>query len=122
MSKFELESALEALGNARRREIYERLLIQPRRLSALDAGPIGRQTLLHHVKVLQAAGLLESKAGLWVARAEPLGLLRAYFDRLWFEATVGEARLLEHFAESRRMHWRGAVIGGTDPEGDLDAA
>jgi hypothetical protein len=58
--------------------------------------------------VLKDAGLVREEDGLLVASVDPLPQLRTYFDRLWFEASVGEGWLRERFAVSRRLHALGA--------------
>jgi len=68
-------AALDALGDPTRRDLYERILARPSRIY-----------------------------GLLVATVDPLPQLRTYFDRLWFEASVGEGWLRERFAMSRRLH------------------
>ena len=40
-------------------------------------------------------------------------MLRVYFDRLWFEASVGEGWLRDRFAVSRRLQWLGD-LGAAD--------
>jgi DNA-binding transcriptional ArsR family regulator len=107
-----VERALDALGDKSRREIYERIVARPSRILFLaEQMTISRPAVSHHVKILKAAGLICEEGGLLVATAEVLPALRTYFDRLWFEASVGEAWMRERFAVSRRMHWRGAEIG-----------
>lgn len=98
-------AALDALGDPTRRELYERILARPSRIAALAAAvPVSRPAVSHHVRVLKAAGLVRDEDGLLVAALDPLPHLRTYFDRLWFEASVGEGWLRERFAVSRRLH------------------
>ena len=105
-------AALEALGDAKRREIFERILARPSRILFLaEQMPISRPAVSHHVRVLKEAGLVRDDQGLLVATTDVLPAVRVYFDRLWFEASVGEGWMREHFAVSRRMHWRGVMIG-----------
>ena len=66
--------------------------------------PVTRPAVSHHVRVLKEAGLVREEDGLLVASIDPLPSLRTYFDRLWFEASVGEGWLRESFAVSRRLH------------------
>jgi len=106
-------AALDALGDPTRRELYERILAQPSRISGLAAAvPVTRPAVSHHVRVLKDAGLVREEDGLLVAIVDPLPQLRIYFDRLWFEASVGEGWLRERFAVSRRlqaMGWEAAA-------------
>jgi len=110
-------TALEALGDPTRRDIYERILARPSRVLALtDQVAVSRPAVSHHVRVLKEAGLVCEDQGLLVATTDVLPALRVYFDRLWFEASVGESWMRERFAVSRRMHWRGVEIGAVaDP-------
>ena len=103
-------AALDALGDPTRRELYERILARPSRIGALAAEvSVTRPAVSHHARVLKEAGLVREEDGLLVATVEPLPQLRTYFDRLWFEASVGEGWLRERFAVSRRLH---ALDGG----------
>jgi DNA-binding transcriptional ArsR family regulator len=110
-------AALAALGDPTRREIFERILARPSRILFLaEQMPVSRPAVSHHVRVLKEAGLVREDEGLLIATTDVLPALRVYFDRLWFEASVGEGWMREHFAVSRRMHWRGVMIGaGREP-------
>jgi len=97
-------AALDALGDPTRRELYERILARPSRINGLAAAvTVTRPAVSHHVRVLKDAGLVREEDGLLVATVDPLPQLRTYFDRLWFEASVGEGWLRERFAVSRRL-------------------
>ncbi|WP_296595834.1 helix-turn-helix transcriptional regulator [Phenylobacterium sp.] len=97
-------AALDALGDPTRRELYERILARPSRIGALaSAVTVTRPAVSHHVRVLKDAGLVREEEGVLVAAVDPLPRLRTYFDRLWFEASVGEGWLRERFAVSRRL-------------------
>jgi len=97
-------AALDALGDPTRRDLYERILARPSRIGGLAAAvPVTRPAVSHHVRVLKEAGLVREEEGLLVAVVDPLPQLRVYFDRLWFEASVGEGWLRERFAVSRRL-------------------
>src|SRR3954468_3492381 len=105
-------AALQALGDATRRDIFERILARPSRILFLaESAPVSRPAVSHHVRVLKEAGLVREEDGLLIATTDVLPAIRVYFDRLWFEASVGESWMRERFAVSRRMHWRGAEIG-----------
>lgn len=104
--------ALAALGDPTRRDIFERILARPSRILFLaDNVAVSRPAVSHHVRVLKEAGLVREDQGLLIATTDVLPAIRVYFDRLWFEASVGEGWMRERFAVSRRMHWRGAEIG-----------
>lgn len=106
-------AALDALGDPTRRDLYERILARPSRIGGLAAAvPVTRPAVSHHVRVLKDAGLVREEDGLLVAAIDPLPQLRIYFDRLWFEASVGEGWLRERFAVSRRLH----ALGADDPQ------
>ena len=105
-------AALAALGDPTRRDIFERILARPSRILFLaDNVAVSRPAVSHHVRVLKEAGLVREDQGLLIATTDVLPAVRVYFDRLWFEASVGEGWMRERFAVSRRMHWRGAEIG-----------
>ena len=105
-------AALDALGDPTRREIFERLVARPCRIGFLaDHVAVSRPAVSHHVKVLKAVGLVREDHGLLLASPDLLPALRTYFDRLWFEASVGEGWMRDRFAVSRRMQWLGAEIG-----------
>jgi DNA-binding transcriptional ArsR family regulator len=111
----EVAAALEALGDPTRRSLYERIVALPCRIAFLaEQVDVTRPAVSHHVKVLKAAGLVREEAGLLLPAAEPLPALRTYFDRLWFEAAVGEAWLRDRFAVSRRLARGGGDIA--EPE------
>lgn len=100
----DLGLALDALGDPTRRDLYERILARPSRIASLAAAvPVTRPAVSHHVRILKDAGLVREEDGLLVAAVDPLPRLRTYFDRLWFEASVGEAWLRERFAVSHRL-------------------
>lgn len=109
-----VSAALEALGDPTRRDLYERILVRPCRVGALAADvEVTRPAVSHHVRVLKAAGLVREADGLLLAVVGPLPALRTYFDRLWFEASVGEGWLRERFAVARGLD-------AADAEPDLD--
>ena len=84
-------TAMEALGDATRREIMERLRGGPRPVGDIAAGlPVSRPAVSQHLRVLREAGLVtERKDGTRrIYRVEPKALadLRAYFDSFWEQA------------------------------------
>jgi len=101
-------AALEALGDPTRREIYERILTRPSRILFLaETAQVSRPAISHHVRILKAAGLVRAERGVLVATTDVLPMLRVYFDRLWFEASVGEGWMRDRFTVSRRLQWLG---------------
>jgi DNA-binding transcriptional ArsR family regulator len=92
--------ALDALGDATRRSIFESLKSGPRSVGELAEGlPVSRPAVSQHLRVLKAAGLVsDRKDGTRrMYRIEPDGLagVRDYFDGFWSEA-------LDRFREAAR--------------------
>jgi DNA-binding transcriptional ArsR family regulator len=86
-------TAMDALGDATRRSIFEQLRDGPRSVGELAAGlPVSRPAVSQHLRVLKEAGLVtERRNGTRrLYRLDPRGLeeLRAYFERFWDEALV----------------------------------
>src|SRR5437588_7794577 len=86
--------AMEALGDATRREIMERLRRGPRPVGELAAElPVSRPAVSQHLRVLKEAGLVtERKNGTRrIYRVEPEAIadLRAYLDSFWEQALAG---------------------------------
>ena len=84
-------TAMDALGDATRREIMERLRGGPRPVGEIAAGlPVSRPAVSQHLRVLKEAGLVaERRNGTRrIYRLDPdgLGELRDYFDDFWSEA------------------------------------
>ena len=87
-------ATMEALGDATRREIMERLRGGPRPVGEIAAGlPVSRPAVSQHLRVLKEAGLVtERKEGTRrIYRIEPKALadLRAYVDSFWEQALAG---------------------------------
>ena len=88
------ETAIGALGDPTRREIFERLRSGPLSVGEIAAGlPISRPAVSQHLRVLKEAGLVtERREGTRrVYRLDPDGLagVRAYFDEFWDAALAG---------------------------------
>lgn len=97
-------AALDALGDPVRRELYERILARPQAIGALAAEVAATwPSISRHLQVLTSAGLVRDEGGVFVAALDPLPRLRVYFDRLWFEASVGEGWLRERFAAQQGL-------------------
>lgn len=91
-----IDQALEALADPGRRDLFERIVVRPQRVADLvDTLAITRQAISRHLKILKEAGLVRQDDGRIHAVVEKLPELRAYFDRLWLEATLGDTWLLE---------------------------
>jgi DNA-binding transcriptional ArsR family regulator len=87
-------TAMEALGDATRREIMERLRGGPRPVGEIAAGlPVSRPAVSQHLRVLKEAGLVtERKDGtrrLYRIEPEAIADLRAYLDSFWEQALAG---------------------------------
>jgi DNA-binding transcriptional ArsR family regulator len=81
-------SALGALGDSRRRQLFERLAKRPRSVAELSQGlPVSRPAVSQHLKVLKKAGLVTvRKHGTrHFYQVDPRGLrtMRDYLDRFW---------------------------------------
>jgi DNA-binding transcriptional ArsR family regulator len=86
-------TALAALADPTRREIFERLAQRPSAVGELARDlPVSRPAVSQHLKVLKTAGLvLDVPDGARrVYRVDPDGIeeLRAYFDRFWNRALL----------------------------------
>jgi DNA-binding transcriptional ArsR family regulator len=89
---------LTALGDPRRREIFERLSERPRSVGELADGlPVTRPAVSQHLKVLKAAGLVNDTAigtrRVYQVNPDGVAALRAYLDGFW-------NRALEAFKEA----------------------
>jgi DNA-binding transcriptional ArsR family regulator len=87
-------TTMDALGDATRREIMERLRGGPRPVGEIAAGlHVSRPAVSQHLRVLKEAGLVtERKDGTRrIYRIEPKALaeLRAYLDSFWEQALAG---------------------------------
>lgn len=83
--------AWTALGDATRREIFERLADRPQAVGELAAElPVSRPAVSQHLKVLKDAGLIvDRRAGnrrIYQLNPEGVGALRAQLDRFWSKA------------------------------------
>jgi DNA-binding transcriptional ArsR family regulator len=86
--------AMEALGDATRREIMEKLRGGPRPVGEIAAGlPVSRPAVSQHLRVLKEAGLVtERKDGtrrIYGIEPKAIADLRAYFDSFWEQALAG---------------------------------
>ena len=80
--------AIEALGDATRRAVFERLGERPMAVGELAAGlPVSRPAVSQHLRVLKDAGLVsERREGTRrIYSVEPDGVaeLRQYFEQFW---------------------------------------
>jgi DNA-binding transcriptional ArsR family regulator len=82
------KSALAALADPTRRQIFERLRSGPRAVGEIAHGlPVTRPAVSQHLAVLKAAGLVkhEAQGTRRVYEIDPkgLGALRAWLDQFW---------------------------------------
>jgi len=100
-------SALGALADPTRREIFERLGERPRAVGELAAGlPVSRPAVSQHLKVLKEAGLVSDRpeGARRIYQLEPQGVdeLRAYLDELWRRALDAFAERVQRTDEETR--------------------
>lgn len=91
------QSALTALSDSTRREIFEHISRAPLPVGELArALPVSRPAVSQHLKVLSDAGLVtvETKGTRRIYSASPDGLaaLRSYLDGLWEDALRAYAK------------------------------
>jgi DNA-binding transcriptional ArsR family regulator len=84
-------NGFEALGDATRREIFERLARGPRSVGELAKElPVSRPAVSQHLKVLKDAGLVFDRPvgtrRLYQLNPDGVGALRAYVDQFWNQA------------------------------------
>jgi DNA-binding transcriptional ArsR family regulator len=94
---------LDALGDATRRAIFERLAAGPRSVGEIHKGmPISRPAVSQHLKVLKEAGLVtdrgEGTRRYYQANPEALQALHAYLDRFWDRALAAFKQAAEQSA------------------------
>lgn len=86
-----LQAGLDALGDATRMAIFQKLSAGPLAVHELARTlPVSRPAVSQHLKVLKDAGLvMDSRAGTRrMYRLDPAGVarLRAHFDQMWTKA------------------------------------
>lgn len=91
---------LDALGDATRRKIIERLRKGPIPVTKLAEGfSISRPAISQHLRVLERAGLAMHRAcgtrRLYQLDPEGFSSLRAYFDQFWTEALAAFKKKVE---------------------------
>src|SRR6202035_5109356 len=86
-----LQAGLDALGDATRMAIFQKLAGGPIAVNELARTlPVSRPAVSQHLRVLKNAGLVtDSKAGtrrLYQLNPEGVARLRAHFDEMWTSA------------------------------------
>jgi DNA-binding transcriptional ArsR family regulator len=82
---------MDALGDATRRAILERLLAGPQAVGELAREfPVSRPAISQHLRVLKNARLVVDRAAgtrrVYQVNPEGIETLRRYFDRFWTDA------------------------------------
>jgi len=85
------DRAFDALGDATRRAIFERLAVRPYAVGELASDmPVSRPAVSQHLRVLKAAGLVTDRAAgnRRIYQLDPTGIsaLRAYLEQFWNRA------------------------------------
>ena len=108
-----LQAGLEALGDATRMAIFQKLANGPMAVHELAGDlPVSRPAVSQHLRVLKDAGLVtDAKAGtrrLYQLNPEGIALLRAHFDQVWdkamraFQKSVEQPKTGEKYGKRRR--------------------
>jgi DNA-binding transcriptional ArsR family regulator/uncharacterized protein YndB with AHSA1/START domain len=104
----DIDSALEALGDATRRRIVGRLAAGPLDVGGLCAGmPVGRTAVSMHLRVLKAAGLVGDRAvgnrRIYHLEPDALRSLRDHLDWYWERSLAAYQRAAENRAKEQNM-------------------
>jgi DNA-binding transcriptional ArsR family regulator len=81
----------DALGDATRRQIFERVARRPQAVGELADGlPVSRPAVSQHLKVLKGAGLVserrEGTRHIYCVNPRGVEAMRRYLDRFWDHA------------------------------------
>ena len=100
-------TALAALGDPTRREIFERVAEQPRAVVDLARGlPVTRPAVSQHLKVLKEAGLVREVAAgtrrIYHIDPRGVGAMREWLDRHWREALAAFQKYADDLHEKER--------------------
>lgn len=92
---------LDALGDATRRAVFERLSERPCAVGELALEfPVSRPAISQHLRVLKEAGLVidrrDGTRRIYAVNPPGVAHLRAYFDKFWTDAPAA----FRHAAES----------------------
>ena len=102
-----LQAGLEALGDASRMVIFQKLAAGPLAVNELAREmPVSRPAVSQHLKVLKDAGLvMDSREGtrrLYQLDPEGVARLRAHFDQMWTRAMSAFTEAAEKPEEENR--------------------
>lgn len=97
-------TALRALGDDTRRQIFDQLAARPRSVSEIASGlSVTRPAVSQHLKVLKDAGLVSDRAEgrNRIYQIDPHGLaaVRAWLDEHWAQAFVAFDAFVQRTAE-----------------------
>jgi DNA-binding transcriptional ArsR family regulator len=97
---------MDALGDATRRAILERLLTGPTAVGELAREfPVSRPAISQHLKVLKKAHLVRDEAHgtrrLYAVDPTGIDALRKYFDRFWTDALAAFKKAADAAQEER---------------------
>src|SRR6476469_1895933 len=104
------DSALAALADPTRRQVFERLRSGPQAVGAIARGmPVSRPAVSQHLRVLKEAGLVadrpEGTRRVYHIDPQGLGALRAWLDQFWDQALAAFATEVENQAtQSKEEH------------------
>ena len=98
------EAQLDALGDATRRAILERLLGGPLPVGELAKDfPVSRPAISQHLRVLKQVKLVTDRAAgtrrVYAVNPDALDSLRKYFDRFWTQALAAFKKRAEEFED-----------------------
>ena len=102
-----LQAGLDALGDATRMAIFQKLAAGPLAVNELAREmPVSRPAVSQHLKVLKDAGLvMDSREGtrrLYQLDPEGVARLRAHFDQMWTRAMSAFKEAAEKPEEENR--------------------
>ncbi len=99
--------AIEALADATRRSVFERLREGPHSVGELASGmPVSRPAVSQHLRVLKSAGLVRDRqAGnrrIYEVAPDGLRALQRYLDDFWAEAMRSYKRAADSQTPERK--------------------
>jgi len=106
------ESALAALADPTRRQVFEHLRSGPRAVGEIaEEMPVSRPAVSQHLKVLKEAGLVADRAEgarrVYYIDPHGLGPLRKWLDQFWDQALsafAAEVERLERTSTTKGKH------------------
>jgi DNA-binding transcriptional ArsR family regulator len=101
------DTALAALADPTRRQVFERLKSGPQAVSAIARGmPVSRPAVSQHLKVLKEAGLVadrpEGARRVYYIDPHGLGALRGWLDQFWDQALASFQAEVEMKAKDKK--------------------